>query len=92
MSLTLAEAWARARTFHHSSYPPERIAAEREQSVSVCLPARECAATVGTIVTALLALRERGVLDEVVVVDAASHDGTAELAARPARACSRRPS
>ena len=31
-------------------YPPERIAAEREQTVAVCLPARECAATVGQIV------------------------------------------
>jgi predicted nucleotidyltransferase len=37
-----AERWAKARTFHHSLYPAARIAAEREQSVSVCLPAREC--------------------------------------------------
>ena len=82
MSLTLAESWAQDRSFHHSAYPPERIAAERAQSVSVCLPARECAATVATIVSALLALQERGVVDEVVVVDAASQDRTAELAAQ----------
>jgi glucosyl-3-phosphoglycerate synthase len=50
--------------------------------VSVCLPARECATTVGAIVTELLALRERGAIDEVVVVDAASQDGTAEVAGR----------
>lgn len=71
-----------ARSFHHSLYPPERIAAARERSVSVCLPARECAQTVGQIVTALLALCEAGAIDEVVVVDAASRDGTAAVAER----------
>ncbi|MGC2374780.1 MAG: glucosyl-3-phosphoglycerate synthase [Solirubrobacteraceae bacterium] len=77
-----AEEWAKARTFHHSLYPAERIAAEREASVSVCLPARECAATVGEIVGALSGLLEAGAIDEVVVVDAASDDGTAQLAGR----------
>jgi glucosyl-3-phosphoglycerate synthase len=81
MSAASAERWAKARTFHHSVYPAERIAAERRQSVSVCLPARECAATVGEVVEACLKLAGQGVLDEVVVVDAASRDGTAELAA-----------
>jgi len=82
MSGTPAERWAKARSFHHSLFPAERIAAEREQSVSVCLPARECAGTVGEIVSALLALREAGAIDEVVVVDAASEDGTAGVAER----------
>jgi glucosyl-3-phosphoglycerate synthase len=75
--------WARTRTFHHARYPPERIAAARAQrglSVSVCLPARECAQTVGEIVAALVALRERGAIDQIVVIDAASADGTAEVA------------
>jgi glucosyl-3-phosphoglycerate synthase len=79
---TAAERWAKARSFHHLPYPPERIAAEREHSVSVCLPARECAQTVGEIVTALIALRRAGAIDEVVVVDAASRDGTAAIAKR----------
>jgi glucosyl-3-phosphoglycerate synthase len=82
MSATAAEGWAKARTFHHSLYPARRIAAERTQSVSVCLPARECAGTVGEIVVALVALREAGAIDEVVVVDAASADGTAAVAER----------
>jgi glucosyl-3-phosphoglycerate synthase len=69
------------RSFHHSTYPAERIAAERTASVSVCLPARECSATVGQIAEALLELSAAGVLDEVVVIDAASADGTAEVAA-----------
>jgi glucosyl-3-phosphoglycerate synthase len=82
MSSPIAERWAKARSFHHSLYPPERIAAQREGSVSVCLPARECAQTVGQIVGALGELREAGVVDEIVVVDAASSDGTAAVARR----------
>jgi glucosyl-3-phosphoglycerate synthase len=77
-----AEQWARARTFHHSLYPPERIAAERTRSVSVCLPARDCAGTVGEIVSALARLRAASAIDEIVVVDAASRDGTARIAER----------
>jgi glucosyl-3-phosphoglycerate synthase len=82
MSNPAAEQWARERTFHHSLYPPRRIAAERKHSVSVCLPARDCAATVGEIVTTLSHLRELGAIDEIVVVDAASRDGTAQIAQR----------
>jgi glucosyl-3-phosphoglycerate synthase len=82
MPSSAAERWAKARSFHHSLYSVERIAAEREQSVSVCLPARECAQTVGEIVTALVDLRETGAINDVVVVDAASRDGTAALAQR----------
>lgn len=82
MTGTAAERWARARTFHHSLYPPSRIAAERDRSVSVCLPARDCASTVGEIVAALERLRSAGAIDEIVVVDAASRDGTAEIARR----------
>jgi glucosyl-3-phosphoglycerate synthase len=82
MSETAAARWAQARSFHHSLYPAERIAAERTQGVSVCLPARECAGTIEAIVQALLALGTAGAIDEVVVVDAASADGTAERAER----------
>jgi glucosyl-3-phosphoglycerate synthase len=70
------------RSFHHSLYTPARIAAEREQSVSICLPAKECAATVGQIVQRLGALRDVGVVDQILVVDAASADGTAAVAHR----------
>ena len=70
------------RSFHHVEFPAERLAAERSSSVSVCLPTREEAATVGPIVDALVGLRERGVVDQVLVVDAGSSDGTAEIAAR----------
>ena len=71
------------RTFHHSAFTAERIAAERARrgvGVTVCLPARECAATVGEIVGRLTGLREAGAIDEILVVDAASPDGTAQVA------------
>jgi glucosyl-3-phosphoglycerate synthase len=76
---------AALRSFHHSAYGATRIAAARCElgvSVSVCLPARECAGTVGAIVEALAALKAQRAIDELVVVDAASADGTAEVAAR----------
>jgi glucosyl-3-phosphoglycerate synthase len=75
----------RARTFHHSAFSAERIADERAQrglTIAVCLPARECAGTVGEIVTALSRLREAGSIDRIVAVDAASRDGTADIAKR----------
>jgi glucosyl-3-phosphoglycerate synthase len=70
------------RNFHHEDFTVERLARSREHSVSVCLPARETSGTIGAIVEALLTLRDAGVIDQLVVVDAASEDGTADLAAR----------
>jgi glucosyl-3-phosphoglycerate synthase len=73
------------RAFHHSAFSAERIASERARSglsVSVCLPARECAGTVGAIVASLARLREIGAIDRIVVLDAASPDGTALAAER----------
>ncbi len=72
--------WERERSFHHGAFPAERLAAERDRTVSVVVPTKECAATVGPIVATLVDLRDRGVLDQVLVVDAGSSDGTARLA------------
>ncbi len=80
MTVSAAEQWAKARSFHHSLYSAQRIARERAASVSVCLPARECAATVGAIVATLCELRAAGAIDEVVVIDAGSSDATATVA------------
>jgi glucosyl-3-phosphoglycerate synthase len=66
-------------TLHHSEYPAARLAAERELSISICLPARDEAATISPILRALMPLVARGAVDEVVVVDD-STDGTAEVA------------
>jgi glucosyl-3-phosphoglycerate synthase len=69
------------RSFHHSDFPADRLRAQRTETISVCVPAREEAATIAGVLAPLLALRERGVVDQVVVVDASSADGTAAIAA-----------
>jgi glucosyl-3-phosphoglycerate synthase len=74
-----SRAWERTNTFRHGEFPPERLAAERECGVSVCLPARNEARTIGPILEALMPLQTLGVLDQIVVVDHSS-DGTAEIA------------
>lgn len=74
-----ARSWHRSNAFTHAQFPPQRLAAERRASVSVCLPARNEARTIAAILEVLLWLRELGVLDQVVVVDH-SIDGTADLA------------
>jgi len=48
----------------------------------VCLPARDCASTIGPIVEALVGLRARGAIDEVVVIDGDSRDDTVAIARR----------
>ena len=74
-----ARSWLASHTYAHSDFPAERLAAERAQSVSVCLPARNEAATIGGVLTPLLELRGAGVIDQVVVVDD-STDRTAAIA------------
>jgi glucosyl-3-phosphoglycerate synthase len=69
-------------TRHHADFPLSRILEAKRETVTVCLPAREVAATIEPIIREVVALREAGVVDQVLVVDAASEDGSAELAAR----------
>jgi glucosyl-3-phosphoglycerate synthase len=71
--------WPSANSFAHTQFSAQEIASSRGTTVSVCLPARNEARTIGAIVQSLVALREVSVIDQVVVVDA-SHDGTAEIA------------
>ncbi len=70
----------RVRSFHHTEFPADRLRAQRVETISVCVPAREEAASIAGVVAPLVALRERGVIDQVVVVDADSTDGTATIA------------
>lgn len=74
-----ARSWHRGNTFTHGAFSLERLAAERAASVSVCLPARNEARTIGTILERLLPLREHGIVDQIVVVDH-STDATSEIA------------
>ena len=45
------------------------------------MPAREEAATIARVVAPLIALRDAGVIDQVVVLDDDSRDATGEIAA-----------
>jgi glucosyl-3-phosphoglycerate synthase len=71
--------WYRANTYNHDAFPADRLAAGRECTVSVCLPARNEARTIGPILEQLMPLRELGVVDQIVVLDRSS-DGTAQIA------------
>lgn len=73
--------WLARRSYAAGAFPLERLlAAKGATSVSVVLPAREVAQTIGPTLAALMPLRDAGLLDELLVVDAASADGTAALA------------
>lgn len=67
------------RSYHHSRFPLELLLERKRESVTVVLPTREVADTIGPIVGSLMALSD--LVDQVLVVDAASRDGTPELAA-----------
>lgn len=74
------------RTFHHEDFAAGPLSELKDRAghvVSVCLPARDEAATVGAIVAELRAslVDEVGLVDEVLVVDDHSTDATARVAA-----------
>ena len=73
--------WLGRCSHHHSAFPPERLAAERRETVTVCVPAWNESATIAPILRDLIGLRRAGVVDQVLVADQDSRDGTGEIAA-----------
>ena len=72
------------RSFHHREFPVVRLAEAKDgRFVSLCIPARDEATTIGPIVdTVRRELVDRvPLLDEVLVVDDGSADATARVAA-----------
>jgi len=72
------------RTFNHREFPVDRLVdAKGDQRISVCLPARNEAPTIGPIVAAVRRhlMRKQPLVDEIVVVDDGSTDGTPGRAA-----------
>ena len=67
------------RSFHHLDFPLERLLERKRESVTAVLPAREVADTIGPIIEQLRTLDP--LIDQILVVDAASEDGTADVAA-----------
>jgi glucosyl-3-phosphoglycerate synthase len=79
--------WTERRSFHHSEFADIDSLARRKEalglSVSVVLPGREVATTVGPVVRSVGSLRDSaGLVDQLVVIDGGSSDATALLAAR----------
>jgi glucosyl-3-phosphoglycerate synthase len=74
-----AESWHERNTFHHQQFDAESLAADRDGTISVCLPARNEERTIGSILEGLEPLRRLGLIDQVAVVDA-STDRTATIA------------
>jgi len=74
-----ARSWHRSNTFSHADFPVRRLEGDHGPTVSVCLPARDEASTIGPILEQLVPLRDGGLVEQIVVVDN-STDGTAEIA------------
>ena len=68
------------RRFHHSGFDLGRLLEHKTEPITAVLPAREVADTIGQIVERLWSLDP--LIDQIVVVDANSRDGTAGVAAR----------
>lgn len=79
--MSIATNWYQDNTMHHGAFAAAVVAATRGCTISVCLPARNEALTIGTVLERLLPLVQRGIVDEVVVVDD-SKDGTGDIARR----------
>jgi glucosyl-3-phosphoglycerate synthase len=84
--LDLTRNWFERRSYDHAQFADVEGLARRKRdlsrSVSVVLPAREVAGSIGAIVDDIRELNERAALvDQVLVVDADSSDGSATAAA-----------
>ncbi len=77
---TRVDGWLARRSYPACRIPADELARTRTATVSVIVPAKEVAGTIAGVVDELVRLREAGLVDEVLVVDAASADGTARIA------------
>jgi glucosyl-3-phosphoglycerate synthase len=80
-----AAQWYEKATSSANDWPLDTLlAAKRDRTISVVIPARNEAATIGAIVDAVRTdlVTEVPLVDELLVIDSDSRDATAELAAR----------
>jgi glycosyltransferase involved in cell wall biosynthesis len=72
--------WLVERRYDGSPFALGDLLAAKTGTVAAILPTRECAQTIGPILDRLRPLRDAGLVDELLVVDADSADGTAAIA------------
>jgi glucosyl-3-phosphoglycerate synthase len=74
--------WAERRRYDAADFPVTRLVeAKGANSVTVIIPTKQCAATIGGVLRDTVGpLVRAGVVDNVIVIDAASADGTAAVA------------
>ena len=78
--------WFVPPTFHHQQFADAHALRRQKQAqglrISLCIPTLNEAATIGSLLHLILALRDEvGLVDEIVVVDSGSIDGTRRVAA-----------
>jgi glucosyl-3-phosphoglycerate synthase len=75
--------WLERRCYQRGAWTVAELArAKGKTRISVVIPAKDVAATVGGVIErAVGPARDAGLIDEVMIVDAGSPDGTAEVAA-----------
>jgi hypothetical protein len=72
--------WLAERRYDGADFSLPELLAVKTGRVAVILPTRDCATTIGPILDRLAPLRAAGLVDELLVVDADSPDGTAAVA------------
>lgn len=72
--------WIERRSYRAEDYTTDRLLAMKDRTVSVILPTRNVGDTIGPLIEALIPLLNKGLFDEMLVVDADSTDGTVEQA------------
>jgi glycosyltransferase involved in cell wall biosynthesis len=70
--------WLAERSYHAGDFSLQQLLEAKDRSVSVILPTREVAGTLPAVLNALKPLH--ALIDELLVVDADSRDGTAQRA------------
>ncbi len=74
--------WRARRTYQAAEFPLDRLLAAKQNTIALLLPTREVAETIGPIAEIAAHLKDAGLLDEVLVIDADSQDDTVMLARR----------
>lgn len=77
---TPAHRWFPRRTWHHTDFDVASLVQARDATVSVVIPALDEAGTIADVVRTSTGLVQAGLVDEVIVVDGGSRDGTPRIA------------